>query len=169
MPTKKTDPRGNSSTITYDSTGFFPSQIQYPTTNGVEHVEHFVYDPNTSQMTSHTDQNGSKTSFTYDSMRRLTGVTYPTGGGTASYSYNDQVPSPTFTYTRQIDDSKSLIETGIVDGFGRRTQTQLASDPAGIDYSYTVYDALGRVSRVSNPYRSTIELTYPLLQRPYTA
>ena len=45
-----------------------------------------------------------------------------------------------------------------MDGIGHVVETQLTSDPDGTDLVDTTYDGLGRVSTVSNPYRSG--LTY---------
>ena len=64
MPIKAIDPMGNTTQITYDGTGMFPNQIQYPTTaNGVAHIEKFVYDANIGKMTSHTNENSQVSSF----------------------------------------------------------------------------------------------------------
>lgn len=169
MPTKEIDPNGNSTVITYDSTGLFPKQIQQPTTNGVQHIERFRYDGNTGLMLSHTDQNDQITSYEYDSMRRLAHVSYP-DGGSESYAYDDTPPSPSFTYTRALNASQNLTQVGIVDGLGRKKQTQITSDPAGIDYVDTTYDNLGRVLTVSNPYRNkTTEDTYGVTTYTYDA
>ena len=48
-------------------------------------------------------------------------------------------------------------------------QTQLTSDPEGVVYTDTIYDALGRVKSVSNPYRSTSDSTYGVTQYAYDA
>jgi RHS repeat-associated protein len=169
MPAQKTDPNGNITKISYDSTGLFPSKVQLPDAAGVQHVDNFVYDANTGLMMSHVDQNGQPTTYGYDNMRRLTSVTYPSGGGSETYQYNDSLPSPSFTYTRQIDGSKNFTETGTIDGLGRRTHTQLVSDPLGIDYTDITYDPLGRVASVTNPYRSTSDATYGITQTQYDA
>jgi YD repeat-containing protein len=157
MPTKTIDPNLNATLISYDSTGMFPSQIQHPdtTSNGavVHHIDGFVYDVNTGVMTSHTDQNLLKTSFGYDSIRRLTSVANP-DGGSESYSYNDAPPTPSFTFTKAINPGSSFAETGKADGLGRVIQKQLTSDPQGTVYTDTTYDALGRVYTVSNPHRT---------------
>ena len=57
--------------------------------------------------------------------------------------------------------------TAVIDGLGRTDNEQLNSDPAGIDYTATTYDADGRKSSVSDPYRSTSDPTYGLTTYQY--
>ncbi len=159
MRTKAFDANLNVTQFGYDSTGAFLSQITYPPTNGVQHVETFAFDSNTGLITSHTDQNQQTTSYGYDVMRRLTSVTYPPGGGSETYSYNDSTPNPSFTYTKQINSSTNYVQIGVVDGFGRPIRTQLQSDPGGVTYADTTYDALHRVATVSNPHRTAASST----------
>jgi RHS repeat-associated protein len=144
---------------TYGSTSPSPTQIQYPTTGGVSHVEHFTYDSNTGLTLTHTDQNSQTTSFSYDNMRRETEIDYP-DTGQINYTYTDTTPNPYVIFTQKITSGMNFTEQGTVDGLGRLTQTQLTSDPEGTDYTYTTYDSLGRVSTVSNAYRSTSDSTY---------
>jgi YD repeat-containing protein len=47
-----------------------------------------------------------------------------------------------------------------MDGFRNTIHAKLTSDPGGTDYTDTTYDGLERVQSVSNPYRSTSDLTY---------
>jgi YD repeat-containing protein len=178
MVTQSIDPLLNATTFTYDSTGAFLSQVQYPTTSGVTHIEHFTIDPNTGLTTSHTDQNGQITSTQYDLMRRVTQVSYPDGGLT-TYCYTDlggptctQAPPPyAVVTTKKISSSASLTTTTVLDGLGRTSQTQLNSDPdcSTADKTDTTYDGLGRVYTVSNPYCSTTDPTYGLTTYVYDA
>src|SRR5260370_23841119 len=94
------------------------------------------------------------TTYTYDFAERPLSVNYPDGGQT-SYSYSDTSVPPFSTATRLITTSSSMSTKTVVDGYGRVTQTQLTTDPEGVDYTDTAYDALGRTASVSNPYRST--------------
>jgi YD repeat-containing protein len=161
MVTQSIDPLLNSTSFTYDSTGTFLSQVQYSTTSGVAHVEHFSIDPNTGLTTSHTDQNGLITSTQYDVMRRVTQVNYP-DGGLITNCYTDlggpfctqTAPPFAVVSTRKINLSQTETTTAKVDGLGRLTQTQVNSDPQGTVYTDTTYDALGRMATVSNPYRT---------------
>src|SRR5207244_3217374 len=55
---------------------------------------------------------------------------------------------------KQINSSQTEETTNVFDGLGRMTQTQLSSDPQGVVYTDTTYDALGRAATVSNPHRT---------------
>jgi RHS repeat-associated protein len=157
MPVQKIDAKLNTTIITYDSTGLFPQKIQYPTTSGILHSESFVYDINVGQPTSHTDQNSQLTSYTYDSMFRLTQVNHPDGGQEVIAFQETSTPF-TATLTKKINSTLNQIRTNVFDGLGRVTQTQL-SDPQGTVYTDTTYDALGQVHTVSNPHRNGTDPT----------
>jgi RHS repeat-associated protein len=171
MRTKMCDPIdltcSNPTRYTYDSTGAFLYEVQYPVTNGIAHNEFFNYDSNTGLMISHTDQNTQQTSYQYDSMRRLTSVSYP-DGGSETYSY----PSSTsFTFTKAAAPDPNFTETGFVDGFGRpkQSKTTVPTTTCSSTYSYvdTTYDNEGRKFSVSNPYCATNDTTYGLTKTYY--
>ena len=174
MPTYKYDPIGNPTQFIYDASGLYPKEIIYPKTGTVSHIEYFTYDDNTGQLLSHTDQNGNKTSFQYDSMRRLTQTTYPVDGGTENFRYNDPVPPgnlplPSFVFSKTLTGSSTFSEQGLADSFGRKYQSQITSDPEGAIYADTRYDLLGRVASQSNPYRSIDDPTYGVTAFGYDA
>jgi RHS repeat-associated protein len=119
-----------------------------------------VYDYWTGHVSSFTDANGQTTLAQYnDTLDRLTLVDRPDGGRT-TYTYVDQHQCGPYVQTRTL-----------LDGSGRQTDSYQFFDGLGRGYlveSYdpqdtnspwvkvdTQYDSLGRVSRVSNPYRST--------------
>jgi RHS repeat-associated protein len=179
MMTQSKDPLQNTTQYTYDSTGAFIRNIQYPAVGGVSQSEQFAHDVNTGLAASHTDQNGQLTSYAYDNMWRPTSTTYPPTGGLISYSYVGSLPNPTVTTTRQINTSTntSLVTIQKLDGLGRTIQSQLSSDPDGPTYTNTTYDPLGRVSQSYNPTRcnppttqcSTSPLGYPENTWGYTS
>src|SRR6185437_5164347 len=119
-----------------------------------------AYDFNTGLLTSTTDPNSLVTSYTYDSMRRIAQISYP-DGGQDTFAHQETPNSFPFTATAtaKINSSQNKVETSVFDGFGRVTQSQLASDPQGTVYTDTTYDALGRVASVSNPYRTGTDAT----------
>ena len=113
--------------------------------------------PCTALVQAHRDQNdintgGVGTTYVYDLLGRPTQKNNPDGGQSTT-SYND-VPPVSVTSTTKINSTTNLVSTIIKDGLSRATQSQLASDPQGTDYTDTTYDALGRLGTVSNPYRS---------------
>ncbi len=169
MPIKKIDPLTNPTLIGYDSTYLYPNKITYPKTGSVSHIELFTYDKNTGELLSHTDENSNPTTFAYDSMRRLTLTTYPADGGWEQFQYADTTP-PSYVFTKLLNNSSSTYtETGLADTLGRKTQTQINSDPYGTIYADTQYDNLGRVATQSNPYRSKLDPTYGLTAFTYDA
>jgi len=57
----------------------------------------------------------------------------------------------------------------LLDGLGRSTTHDLASDPEGATTATTSYDPVGRVKNVSHPYRSTSDSTYGFETPTYDA
>jgi len=131
------------------------TQVTYPQTGGVNHIVSHCYDYTPGLMLSSTDQNSLTTTLKYvDSLDRLTETDSPDGGKT-TLSYNDAPPTPTMTTTKKINSSGLTVTTvAVSNGLGLVKQTQLTSDPQGTVYVDTIYDGLGRVYTVSNPYRS---------------
>lgn len=67
-------------------------------------------------------------------MNRLLSVSYPDGGSTG-YSYNDTPATPSVQVTEAITSSQSKVQVATVDGLGRLIETELTSDPEGVDYT----------------------------------
>ena len=142
------------------TTNTYLTQVTYPATNGVTHIESFQYRYSDGQLSSSTDQNGQVTSYQYnDSFLRPTQVNYPDGGQT-SISYNDAPynasnNTPNVTTTKKITSTLNLVTTSARDGMGRVVRTLLISDPDGTDITDTTYDGMGHVRTQSNPHRSS--------------
>ena len=171
----KIDPCGNSAcsdmsgsnhTTTYSYADSFDSNPSTNTnayltqvTSPLGQTVSFKYAYADGQLISSTDQNGLITSYLYnDSLRRLTETDRPDGGKT-TVSYSDTAPSSSFTTTKSINSSQSIVSTAVMDGLGHPTQTQLTSDPQGTIYTDTTYNGLALVNSVSNPYRSGTDPT----------
>ena len=161
-PTQMTDPKGNVTKYSYntdsswsDATCAPPGGTQaYLTSviNAKNQTTSYQYDSCTGDLGSMTDPNGQTTSFSYDVLGRTTQISYPDGGWVQN-SYVDTPPLSIQTTKNQAPDP-NVVANVVLDGFARKSQTQLLSDPAGTVYTDTTYDALGRVASVSNPYRS---------------
>ncbi len=172
-----TDPVGNPTAFSYadnftDGTNHnaqaFVTQVTYPATGGVNHIEKKQYFFNTALPAASCGLNFPPASackntysppqpdyatFTYDLMNRPLSITSGDGGST-TLSYHDPLPlSASSTVT--IGPPGNLVNTMILDGLGRVNHTQLNSDPCGIDYTDVTYDVMGRKSTVSNPYRTS--------------
>jgi RHS repeat-associated protein len=164
------DPCSNATTYAYNLTywGALPTTI----TNALGQATNNTYDFSTGLLASTTDPNNLTTNYNivpYDSMWRLRQVNHPDGGIT-TYCYTDGLPancssgnagSHPFAVIvgKSINSSKSEVSTAVLDGFARTSESQLNSDPQGVVYTDTTYDALGRVSTVSNPYRTGTDAT----------
>ena len=167
-----TDPNGNQTTLSYadnyttddgspsGNTNTYVTKITRPPTNGVSHIEQFQWDFNKGELRTLTDENNQQTSYQYaDPWWRLTQTTFPDGGSVTN-TYQDAGPNPSVTTSTLINTGNTIQSNTIMDAAGHVIHTQLTSDPSGTDYVDTVYDGLGRVSSVSNPYRSTSDTTY---------
>jgi RHS repeat-associated protein len=123
-------------------------------------------------VTQSKDANGNLTNYTYGDANywRVTQTSFPDGGSTST-TYNFGTNSPWNITTSTAEDSTHNVsgET-VLDGFGRVVQTQ-ASDPTPgkTDYVDTVYDSIGRVASISNPYQTTGDPTYGITQYSYDA
>ncbi len=114
-----------------------------------------AYDFNTGKVVSTTDPNAKTTSYDYtDPLNRLKQVTQP-DGARVSYVYSD---TPGDLYLRVLADedaSRSIETRKYIDGAGRPTRSFLYDGNGATPWVVkdTYYDNVGRVSKVSNPYR----------------
>ena len=188
---KATDPRGDSTTMSYADSwatgggatcspvGGNATAYLSSVTNPLSQTTSAKYNSCSGTMASYTDLNSQTTNYTYDLLDHQTSVLFPDTGQTTD-CYSD-VPgsscytaSPPFQMVRTTKIATSptalnLITTSIVDGLGRVTQTQLNSDPQGVVYTDTTYDGRGRKLSVSNPYRSTSSSTDGITTYQYDA
>jgi RHS repeat-associated protein len=129
-------------------------------TNALSQNIQFKYFPCTGLKQARKDQNDinasrTGTTQTYDLLGRKGLTQFPDGGQTTN-SYIDSSAS-TVTTTVLITNTPTTlnqVSTAILDGIGRPIQSQLTA-PEGTLFVDTTYDALGRVSTVSNPHRAS--------------
>ncbi len=158
------DAKNNQSQIDYSST----YQFAYPTTTTTAVpdpsgqygstsalVTTAIFDSNTGLVLSTTDANSQMTSMAYsDPLNRLTQVTQPNGAH-VSYIYSE---TPNDLYVRVLadEDASRVIETRkYFDNMGRAVRGFLYDGTPSTPWlvTDTYYDTMGRVSKVSNPYR----------------
>lgn len=163
------DPKGNTTSYQYSSD--YDGAYRTGTTNALGQNVSAAYDFNTGLETSFTDLNGKTTSYNYDAMNRLTTVSRPDTGQT-TYTYDSpDYPDNNVLIQKLMcsggsncaaEESNGQTEASVAlyDQFGRPSETELLSDPSGIVYTVTSYDALGNVASVTNPYRTTSDPTY---------
>lgn len=163
-----TDAKGFITTTTYDSTYHtYPITITSPVPddNGAYGSSTALttgtaFDPVSGLPLSTTDANGQTTSMEYeDPLLRPTKKTAPNGQQTI-LEYGEPnssgvlIASERYVKTRtQIDDSKWSEAYLWVDGLARTIKTQKI-DSNGDVFVETEYDNMGRVKKVSNPYRA---------------
>jgi RHS repeat-associated protein len=156
-----TDPKGYTTSFSYtDSwgntacvpTGGNAAAFSTTTTDPLTHTFKATYNSCSGTIASATGVNNRTTTITYDGMGRPTLVKAPDNGQT-SFSYTDTAPLSASS-TSTVTSALNLVNTILLDGLGRISQTQLNSDPGGVTYVDTTYDAVGRQSTVSNPHRT---------------
>ncbi len=108
----RADAYGAPTNYAYDSSGLFLST----STNALNQITTYEYDDNTGLLNWVKDANpsGNVTSYTYDSVNRVTAINYP-DQGSVSFDYNDTTPSPSVMITRAITASQNESQTAIVD------------------------------------------------------
>ena len=151
------------------NTNAFLTQITAPQTNGVNHILNFSYAFSDSALTVSKDENNQQTTYLYaDSLRRPTETDFPDGGRVTT-TYNDPGANPSVVTTKKITGTLNVVTTAVLNGMGQETQKQVNSDPAGVDYTDTAYDGLGRAITVSNPHRNAASATDGSTQTAYDA
>jgi len=187
-----TDPNGNQTSYCYGDTSpgcpsgntfGYLTQVTYPSTNGVSHIEEFSwYLPTesylpTGKLASSIDENGQTTSYTYnDPLARLTQITYPitpgasyngsscSSPGETTYFYDDVPGSVSVTTSKLLCNGvPPATSTAYLNGLGLTTKT-IGENSAETD---TTYDGFRRVYEVSNPYFSASDPTYGLTTTLY--
>jgi RHS repeat-associated protein len=160
--TVATDAKGNSTTTTYDSiyhtfpvtvTGSVPdSSGTYGSSSAFSSSTSF--DAATGLALSTTDINGQTTSYEYnDALLRPTKVTAPNGQQTLM-EYGDISGSMYVKVSVELDSTpRWKVAYKYLDNIGRTIRTRQV-DSGGDDYALTCYDSMGRVSKVTNPFRS---------------
>ncbi len=162
------DPKSNSTGYSYtdsfstdcDSPGAPGATNAFLTkiTDAKSFTETFKYRYCDGQLSSLVNWNSQTASYLYaDPFFRLTKTTDP-DTGTVTNTYNDTGSTPSVATSQTMDASTTNATTKVMDAIGHVTRTQLNSDPdcsGGADNTDTVYDGLGRVYTVSNPYCST--------------
>lgn len=169
-PFQEIDALENATTHTYDpGAGAYPTQSCDP----LSHCLNAAYDVNTGLETSFTDENGQITKYFYDLMFRISQVNWPAqvvnGSaiiGQTTFTYTDTPGSISVQRMQQQDGNTAITDFQYFDGLGRLVGTQL-NDPSGNILVNTTFDAAGRVSTVTNPYRSTNDTTYGVTGTKY--
>ncbi len=155
---------------TYSSatTYAYPDSVTSGPSSGSQLTTSATYNSYTGLVATTTDENNKTTSFSYDSMNRLTDI-QRSDNAHVYYTFDDsalwmKVDSP-------VDSSQRIKQKTDFDTLSRPIKTTI-TDTGGTSYSIveTQYDALSRPSKTSNPHNSTAqywtETRFDALGRP---
>ena len=154
----QTDPNGNTTTTTYDSTYHaFPILVRNPLGHEVKTDYDFVL----GVPTKITDPNGAVTEVQYDNFgRRLKVAKQPDSlaSPTFIFAYRDGAPAITKTQAK-IEEGKYTVGWQIANGLGQAIQTPTRAEVNGVMkdlLTTTKYDSLGRKILESQPYETSL-------------
>ena len=116
------------------------------------------YDGATGLVTSNIDANGQQTTFSYnDPLLRLKQVIRAAGDPTAknqiTYLYNDAAHTVAVTSDLNNFGDNVLKSEIIYDALGRRVESRTYEDSTNFIASQAHYDTMGRVDKITNPFR----------------
>ena len=162
---QSTDALGNTSLIEFASslnTYAFATVTRTPVPDttgqqgsGARLVTQYDYDFSSGLLKSITDPNNQVTTASYnDALDRLTNVVSPAGGGQTTYQYGDVIGN-LFVRTLTAQDASTTLDSSVFfDNLGRTVRTSRSEGGGSAVSVDTRYDALGRESQESNPYRA---------------
>jgi RHS repeat-associated protein len=153
----RTDANGNTSQTEYsaDYNRAYPTRAisAVPIPGAAALIIETAFNFNTGLVMSNKDANNQITSYTYDVGGRVTRIDQPDGGWT-TYDYSD-APGELYVKARSaLDGSRYTESFQRFNGRGWPVRSQLREGTTWI-VKDTQYDVMGRVWRVSNPFRST--------------
>jgi RHS repeat-associated protein len=143
-------------TFSYDNTFHaFPTQVTYPTVNGVTLSESAGYDYGLGVLTSVTDANNNVTSAEYDVFGRMVKLIKPgdtSAAPTVDMQYADWEKPYRYVVQYKGYNANGRPTTQFYDGMGRLIQTKAETlDGAQNVISDTQYNSAGQVWRQSQP------------------
>jgi RHS repeat-associated protein len=158
LVTSTTDPRGNSTTYSYDSYNLYPTTI----TDALSNVISYTYNYLIGNVVTKTDSNNKTWSVSYDGFGRTLqqNIPDPTGGSgqvtKTVYVYTDTSGAVSAKITNYLDGTNSVDSYQYFDGLGRLIQERMATEVSGTynvkDY---VYNNIGKIQEQSLPYSNT--------------
>lgn len=138
-------------TYTYDSTD---QLFVVSDTDAAGNQTSMVPDLATGKPTSITDVNGKTTGYAYDSMGRVTAITYP-DSGSLQYNYHSDPVPPELSVSKATGTSAgSVVTTIMFDGLGRAIRGSLDSAPGSAIVVDKTYNWADSPLSISNPYVS---------------
>jgi RHS repeat-associated protein len=132
-------------------------------TNALNHIVYAQFDYYLGRPVNGEDANGIVASGSYnDSLDRPTQIKRAIGTGAenqTSFAYDDSSRIVSSTSDRDNNGDGGLVSKVVYDGFGRTKETRQYEDGTNFILTEQQYDALGRSSQTSNPYRPYLSET----------
>ena len=152
------------------STSAYLTAIIYPATAGAPNPdqETFQYYCTTGELASSTDENGNTTGYQYEPLlNRLSTITYPSGWGTESITYDD-TPGALSIETKRLDSSGAVWsdESDLVDGFFHQMSRSMANAQSSWNRADSCYDGNGQVLVSVYPYQTSNDTSQPQCPTP---
>ncbi|MCE9599208.1 MAG: hypothetical protein K8S54_14690 [Spirochaetia bacterium] len=148
--TSITDPLGNTTTMTYDST--YNSQVA-SITNELGHAVSKSYNVD-GTVAAETDANGNVSSYSYDTFGRLLQTNFANGGHVTENTVSLGDPDAQYKQiTTLTDGSRSTVKTQYFDGLGYVYKETTTGD-SGIIQVLKTKDSAGRTYSTSQPHYS---------------
>jgi YD repeat-containing protein len=192
-----TDPGSHTTTFSYAdnysdganrTSQAYVTQITFPSTGGINHIEKKQYFWSTGLVAAACGQNFSGScvntltppqpdysKFTYDLLGRPITVIMADGGQNTFAYTEPSTPSPSnpikVSASTKMNATQNLVGIATIDGLGRVKRAEQCEDgsptcSSGIKVD-TTFDALSRKSTVTNPYRTTGDSTYGVTTYEY--
>ncbi len=171
-------PNGNATTNTSPSELSGVSQTSYAfatsVTNCLSQTVYSQFDFYTGMPVDGVDLNGVATSgySTSDSLDRPTQIIRAVGQSEQSqttFAYDDTNKKVTTTSDLASYNDNALKTESFYDGLGRTTETRRYEGSSAYIKTTQTYDAVGRIKRSYNPFRTTSDTTYGYAENTYDA
>jgi RHS repeat-associated protein len=133
----------------------YPDSVVRGPASGPQFTTSATYQFDYGLLATSTDENGQVTSYQYDSMNRLTGVTLPPQGSTSvqlSTVYDDTVVSPTVTRFATPSSVTAPTTVATMDGLGHVLRVDTKNGSSIVSSVTSTYDKLWRSAQSSNPF-----------------
>ncbi|MBU0706385.1 LysM peptidoglycan-binding domain-containing protein [Patescibacteria group bacterium] len=150
LPIISTNPRGFSTSTTYDSDNLYPDTI----TNAKGQYSNYIYDSNTGQITHTADPNGSVTDTTYDGLGRPISVEKD-GQLISTTTYDDNSNPRSVHATAYNDDGEKVEAYTYIDALDRSIESKQEAPNDNWVTTQTIYDERGNVEKQIQPYFSS--------------
>jgi len=151
-----TDPRGKTTSYSYDSHNLYPATVTQPLNLAVN----YLYDYGSGQVVTSTDPNGNKSANVYDGLSRIRMVKQPDPSATSTlliktdYAYNDATSSISVLRTDYLSGSMAVQTYTYYDGLKRLKQTRKSAENGYYETKDIGYNNVGMVKQESLPYVS---------------